>query len=73
MVIDGKALAKLQAYLAQHYPEQYKDILYKLNKVAADAQGLRGGVSPSIRHLRESKAWRDRKEKVRKEGIVNLV
>ena len=67
MVIDGKKLQQLQAHLAQHYPDRYKDILFRLNQIAADAQGSRGGVSPSIRHLRESKAWQTRKEKLRKE------
>jgi len=67
MVIDGKKLGELQSYLARNYPDQYKDILYRLNQIAVDAQGSRGGVSPSIRHLRESKVWRDRKEKLRKE------
>jgi hypothetical protein len=67
MVIDSKTLHKLQAYLAQNHPEQYKDILFKLNKIAADAQGSRGGISPSIRHLRESKVWRDQKERFRNE------
>jgi DNA-directed RNA polymerase beta' subunit len=66
-VIDSKTLAQLQAHLAQHYPDQYKDILYKLNQVATEAQGSRGGISPSIRHMRESKMWRDRKEKLRQE------
>ena len=66
-MIDGKKLQQLQAHLAQHYPDQYKDVLFRLNQIASDAQGSRGGVSPSIRHLRESKAWRARKEKLRKE------
>jgi hypothetical protein len=67
MVIDGKTLTKLQSHLARNYPDKYKDILHKLNEVATEAQGARGGVSPSIRHLRESKVWRDQKEKLQQE------
>jgi len=66
-VLDGKTLMELQSYLARNYPDQYKDILHRLNQIASESQGSRGGVSPSIRHLRESKAWRARKEKLRKE------
>jgi len=60
-VIDGKKLMEMQSYLARNYPDQYREILHRLNQIASEAQGARGGVSPSIRHLRESKAWRARK------------
>jgi len=66
-VWDGKTTNQLFARLAQEQPEQYREILFKLNQIASDAQGARGGVSPSIRHTRESEAWKKRRESLQRE------
>ena len=63
-VWDGKTTGKLFAQLAHERPEEYSEILFHLNKIAVDAQGARGGVSPSIRHTRESNVWKKRREEL---------
>lgn len=66
-VWDAKTADKMFATLAREQPDAYADILYKLGRVARDAQGSRGGVSPSIRHVRESAVWKKRREAIRRE------
>ena len=66
-VWDGKTTNQLFSRLAMEYPEQYSEILFKLNRIATDAQGARGGVSPSIRHTRESEVWKKRREELQRE------
>ncbi len=66
-VWDAKTAGDLFARLAREQPDQYGDILAKLNAIARDAQGSRGGVSPSIRHVREAEAWKNRRAGIQQE------
>ena len=74
---DAKTVNQLLATIAREQPEHYSNVLSKLGEIAKEAQGARGGVSPSIRHMRESQAWKKQREQLRKEirtiyGAPNL-
>ena len=64
---DAKTTGKLFATLAREHPEEYGEIMASLGRIARDAQGSRGGVSPSIRHVRESAIWKQKREEIRRE------
>ena len=66
-VWDAKTAGDLFARLAREQPEEYGGILGVLGEIARDAQGSRGGVSPSIRHVRESPIWTKKREEIRRE------
>ena len=66
-VWDGKTMGRIFAELAQTHPEEYGDVLFKLSQLSKDAQGSRGGVSPSIRHVKESESWKKHREAIQQE------
>ncbi|GHT40827.1 hypothetical protein FACS189443_1720 [Planctomycetales bacterium] len=67
IILDGKTAGKLFSRLALEHPDKYSEIMKQLNDVAVDAQGARGGVSPSIRHFKESAGWKKQKQELRQQ------
>jgi biotin carboxyl carrier protein len=66
-VMDGKTTNELLSRLAMEQPEKYRETTLKLQQLAVDAQGARGGFSPSIKHVRESKLWRTERERIQRQ------
>jgi len=64
---DAKTVGTLVATLAREQPDRYGEIMAALGRIAKEAQGSRGGVSPSIRHVRESPIWKKKREEIRQE------
>jgi hypothetical protein len=64
---DAKTANELLSRLAREYPEKYEEVTFKLLRISKEAQGSRGGVSPSIRHVRESKVWQGYRDRIKKE------
>jgi len=76
-VLDQKAANELLSKLAMEQPEKYAEATLKLQQLAADAQGAKGGFSPSIRHVRESAVWAEERKKLQQQikqiyGTANL-
>lgn len=65
--LDKAGLGKLMARLASEYPEQYRDVSFKLNRMGNSAAYFSGGNSFSLASLTRSPASLDRKEKIEKE------
>jgi hypothetical protein len=66
-VMDSKSTNDILSRLAIEQPENYREVTHKLQKLAADTQGSRGGFSPSIRHVRESNHWVEERKKIQQQ------
>jgi DNA-directed RNA polymerase subunit beta' len=66
-IMDSKTMNKLFSTIALEAPNEYPDVLFKLNQIATEAHTARGGLSPSVRHFKESPGWRKHRELIRKE------
>lgn len=54
--LDKKALNGLLQQVARQYPEQYRDISFKLNQIGKQSAQEQGGMSFGISHLKKSEA-----------------
>ena len=50
--IDKKRLQKILAQVAAKYPDQYKDISYKLMRIAGETVSMTGGYGVGLRHMK---------------------
>jgi hypothetical protein len=66
-VMDSKTANSLFSKMAMEHPDEYSDVMFKLNKLAVEAQSSRGGLSPSARHFRESPTWQRYRDMLRSE------
>lgn len=55
-VLDGKQIKSLLQQVAREYPDQYRDVSFKLNQIGQKAAQEQGGMSFGIRHLKKSKS-----------------
>lgn len=56
LVLDKKGLSTLLSAVAKQYPEQYRDISYKLGKIGREAAYSTGGNSFGLKHLRRAQS-----------------
>ena len=71
-VMDKKTLSSLSTELAKNYPEQYREVTKKLFDVGRDASYSTGGLTFSLRDIKQTLAGQRAKLEVRKQlrGIM---
>ena len=72
-VLDQKGVQSLLQQVARLYPDQYRDISFKLNQIGQRSAQDQGGMSFGLRHLKRSKAANDIRQKIQGElnGILS--
>lgn len=63
--LDKKALNGLLQQVARQYPDQYRDISFKLNQVGKQSAQEQGGMSFGISHLKKSEAAKKVQTRIR--------
>ena len=71
-VLDKRELHKVLREVANNYPDQYRDISFKLNNVGRAGAQESGSFSFGLRHLKRSKAGHRIRERVRAKMNVIL-
>ncbi len=66
-VLDKSTMSRLLSRLAKEYPEQYREISYKLNQLGLTAATRTGGMSFSIADLLPPPGARLRRQKLQKQ------
>lgn len=65
-VLDGKGVKSLMTELAQRYPDQYRDIVYKLTRLGAKAAQEEGGMSVGVEHLQKPSEVRQLQDQIKR-------
>ena len=63
--LDKKALNGLLQQVARQYPEQYRDISFKLNQVGKQSAQEQGGMSFGVSHLKKSEVAKKIQTRIR--------
>jgi hypothetical protein len=73
LVLDKKGLSNLLSEVAKKYPDQYRDITFKLSKIGREAAYSTGGNSFGLKHLLRAKSGIKRRTDLQKQidGILD--
>lgn len=73
LVLDKKGLASLLSEVAKKYPDQYRDISYKLGKIGREAAFTTGGNSFGLKHMRRAQSALKARQVIQKQidGVLD--